>query len=120
MVQVRLGESTIVAEMATTPKQQQAGLSGRSGLENGRGMLFVLEPPKTAGLWMKDMRFPLDIIYVDADGVVMTIHRDVPPDSYPRMYYPVAPAKYALEVPAGFTTAHHVGVGDIMSVTNRR
>jgi uncharacterized protein len=115
-IQVTVGDRAILAELATTPSQQQAGLSGRASLEDGKGMLFVLDPPKRDGFWMKGMRFPLDIIYGDADGVVMTIHRDVPPESYPRTYYPIAPAKYVLEVPGGFVTAHHIGVGDMIVV----
>lgn len=119
MIQVRVGDGAILAELAATPTQQQAGLSGRRGLEAGKGMLFVFDPPKMVGFWMKDMRFPLDIIYADADGMVMTIHRDVSPESYPRTYNPVAPAKYVLEVPAGFATAEHVRVGDRIVVTKQ-
>jgi uncharacterized membrane protein (UPF0127 family) len=119
MIRVVLGERSILAELAASPRQQEAGLSGRSGLADGNGMLFVFEPPKNVGFWMKGMRFPLDIIYADDDGIVMNIHSDVSPATYPRAFHSVAPAKYALEVPAGFATVYHIGIGARMVVLNR-
>ena len=109
---VSVGSTTIEAELATTPEQQQAGLSNRTGLAEGRGMLFIFNPPRMLGFWMKDMKFSLDMIWTGDDGVVMTINRNISPATYPNVFYPAEPAHYVLEVPAGFADQHRVAIGD--------
>jgi uncharacterized protein len=115
---ITVGGSTIIAEFATTPREQERGLSGRPGLADGTGMLFILDPPKTVGAWMKDMRFPLDIIYAKADGSIVAIYPDLAPATYPKSFYSTAPVRYMLEVPAGFSVSHNIAVGDRILVQN--
>ncbi|GEM_PF-6349034 len=57
-------------ELACTPAQWDAGLSGRASLDQKAGMLFVLSPEKDWGFWMKGMRFPLDIYWLDSSGKI--------------------------------------------------
>lgn len=112
---VTIGTTTVQVEVADTDAARTQGLSGRSSLAEGRGMLFVFDTPGTYGFWMKDMNFPLDIIFANASGTIVTIYPNLSPDSYnktpPDIFYPTSPAKYVLEVPAGFAAAHGVGVG---------
>lgn len=110
-MQLTIGSTTITVELATTPQEEGAGLSGRTSLAEGRGMLFAFDPPQMPGFWMKDMRFPLDIIYAASDGTIVTIYPDLSPATYPRAFYPSAPVKYVLEVPAGYAASHSIAVG---------
>ncbi len=113
---ITIGSTTIVAEVASAPLQKQKGLSGRVSLAGGTGMLFIFDPPASEGFWMKEMRFSLDIIYAAQDGTIVTIYPNLSPDTYPKAFYPSAPAVYVLEVPAGFTAAHSIAVGDKLVV----
>ncbi|MEI7720179.1 MAG: DUF192 domain-containing protein [bacterium] len=114
-ISTRAGSTTIAVELATTPQEHQAGLSGRAGLDKGKGMLFVFDPPSVPGFWMKDMRFSLDIIFIDETGNVITIYPNLSPDTYPHSFHPTAPARFVLEVPAGFAEAHAIVVGQRLS-----
>ena len=109
--QLTINTTTLTVEMATTPQQEEQGLSGRTGLAEGAGMLFVFDPPKTPGFWMKDMRFSLDIIFAKEDGTIVTIYKNISPDTYPQHFSPSEAVRYVLEVPAGFAAAHAIAEG---------
>ncbi len=108
---ITIGTTSIEAELATTELEQEQGLSGRVSLPPGRGMFFVFNKPDKWGIWMKDMRFPIDIIWANENGIIVTIEHDVPPSSYPNSFYPSAPSLYVLEVPAGFTKTFGIAIG---------
>jgi uncharacterized membrane protein (UPF0127 family) len=61
---VTIGNTTFSAELATTMTQQAKGLSGRTGLGANEGMLFIFDRPRIQNFWMKDMNFPIDIIWI--------------------------------------------------------
>ena len=106
-----IGSTTLRVEVAQTQQQEEAGLSGRSGLEPGTGMLFLFDPPQMPGFWMKDMRFPLDVIFAAPDGTIVTVYRNLAPDTYPQAFYPSSPASYVLEVPAGYAAQRGIVEG---------
>ncbi len=114
-----IGNTTLTVELATTPEQEEQGLSGRSRLVEGMGMLFIFDPMKTPGFWMKDMRFSLDIIFAKADGTIVTIYPDLAPATYPQSYHPTEPVRYVLEVPAGFALQHDISVGQKLVLQNQ-
>src|SRR5512144_250193 len=66
---------TVTVELARSVPEKARGLSGRPGLKPGHGMLFVYEQPQPIGIWMKDMRFPLDIIWV-RDGRIVHLEKN--------------------------------------------
>jgi uncharacterized membrane protein (UPF0127 family) len=108
---VALGSTVVHAEVVDTDVLREKGLSGRTGLPQGEGMLFVFDHADTWGFWMKDMLFPIDMIWVGPQDIVVTIKSDVAPDSYPQSFYPTSPAIYVLEVPAGFAVQHGIADG---------
>lgn len=112
---VTIGSTTIQVEVADTDVAREQGLSGRDSLGEGSGMLFVFGQSHMAGFWMKDMKFSLDILFADENGKLVSIYRDLSPDSYkknpPEVFYPASPAKYVLEVPAGFAAQHAIAEG---------
>ncbi len=101
----------IQAELAETPVQKILGLSNRQSLKEGRGMLFVYGKPGRQRFWMKDMHFPIDIIWIDGEKVAVHLEREVMPDSYPEVFSPPVLAQYVLEVPAGYSERVGIVVG---------
>lgn len=111
------GRTRLTVEVARTPLEQMRGLSGRAGLGPGRGMLFVYQRPQLVGIWMKDMRFPLDILWI-REGRIVKIERQAPPirPGGPETVY-TAVAEAVLEVPAGLAEAERLRLGDRVEVT---
>lgn len=100
-VAFRVGESTITLERAETEYARQQGLSGREGLQTDTGMLFVFEEPGQYPFWMRDMRFSIDIVWLDEQFTVVHVENDVAPETYPELFAPTRDALYVLELPAG-------------------
>src|SRR5216683_4936930 len=67
---VTIDNRTFSVEVATTSAQQQLGLSGRGGLAQDQGMLFIFKTADRYPFWMKDMKFPLDIIFINNNKIV--------------------------------------------------
>src|SRR6185436_16930434 len=98
--------------IADTNESRQQGLSGRPGLARDEGMLFIFPNDGTYSFWMKNMRFSIDIVWLSADGTILYIAQNISPDTYPQSFAPPVPARYVLELPAGYAAAHHVQEGD--------
>jgi uncharacterized membrane protein (UPF0127 family) len=115
--EIKFAGVVLSVELAKTPQAQQMGLSGRVSMAADRGMLFVFDSESNWGFWMKDMKFPLDIIWFDSNRRVVYIEQDLAPctpQSCP-IYTPPTNAMYVLEVNAGFVQAHGVAMGDTFS-----
>lgn len=109
---VTLGGMKIKAEVALSPKDQEKGLSGRNGLKEDEGMLFVFNDPGKYDFWMKDMKFPIDIIWISEDKKIIDITKNILPESYPAVFKPASSARYVLEVNAGFSDTSEIKIGD--------
>ena len=94
-------KASIEIEIADTPETQMKGLMGRKNLDDNSGMLFVFEHLEPQKFWMKNTLVPLDIIFVGGDGYIVNIVESAPPLSN-RRYSSKGPAKYVVEVRAGF------------------
>ena len=115
---VKVGDTDFQVELALTAEQQSQGLSGREVLGPGAGMLFVYEHESRYTFWMKEMRFPIDIVWIGADCKVVDVTLEAPPpepgqslDQLPR-YSPDTPAQYVLEINAGEAAAGAIKPGD--------
>lgn len=109
---LRVKDFPVRVDVVVTPADQRRGLSGRELLEADEGMLFWGEKPELRGIWMKDMLFSIDILWLNEQGVIVDIYRNAVPESYPEVFYPRIPAVHVLELPAHFTELHSVSVGD--------
>ena len=78
--QATIGDRPISLEVASTRQQQATGLMGRTSLADDRGMLFEFKPPQSVSFWMKNVRIPLDMIFL-RDGKVKAIASSVPPST---------------------------------------
>jgi uncharacterized membrane protein (UPF0127 family) len=99
---------------ARTPAEQELGLSQRASLPTDEGMLFIFDTPSKYAFWMKDMSFPIDMIWLDADFHIVYIAPDVSPLTYPHTFSPSAPSLYVLETNAGYASNNRLTVGETL------
>lgn len=104
----------ITIELAVTSLERERGLMFRDRFEPDQGMLFVFETEDRSSFWMFNVKFPIDILWLDARKRVVHIEAEVPPcPREPCPSYPTpTPALYVLELKSGQAAAHKVKVGD--------
>ena len=113
-----VGGVAFEAEVVRTADERTRGLSGRERIRPKTGMLFMLGAERVSSIWMKDMRFPLDIIWISAHCEVAGTARNVPPptlgasDGDLPTYSSDVPVAYVLEVNAGEADAYGIDEGD--------
>ena len=101
---------TVEVRVADTFRERYTGLSNTESLGPNEGMLFVHDEEGEYAYVMRDMAFPIDIVFVDANGTITAIHHA---ETEERPYTEYAgTGKYVLEVPYEWTTEHGVEVGD--------
>lgn len=109
---VRIAGQDVKVELAHSETERERGLSGRQTLSGNEGMLFVFDQPGKYSFWMKDMNFPIDIIWMDEDLKIVYIKKDAKPELYPEQYQSDDNAKYVLEVVSGFSEKNNLKIGD--------
>jgi len=103
----------IKVETASSPETRAQGLMYRSRLVGIQGMLFIFESDDKYTFWMKNMKFPLDIIWINKDNIIVDIKENVPPCvEFCESLAPAQDARYVLEVLSGFVEKHSVEIGD--------
>ncbi len=98
---ITAGGNVIPVEVADSENERTRGLSDREALAGGHGLLFEFPEVGSYGFWMKDMRFPIDIVWINEDWTVVGVERNATPESFPEIFYPAAPIKYVLEINSG-------------------
>lgn len=109
-----IGSIAIDIEVADNEYERQTGLMYRDGMQEKQGMLFIMDEERQQAFYMKNTRFPLDIIYLGSDQKVVSIQKNAQPlntSSLPSG----APAKYVLELNGGLTDQWNIKVGDSLS-----
>lgn len=113
--------ATIEVRVADTWRKRYTGLSDTESLDFGEGMLFVHESAGTHTYVMREMDFPLDIVFIAPNGTITTIHHAPVPEETPgdslRGYS--GTGKYVLEVPRGYTNATGIDAGDRVRIAGR-
>jgi uncharacterized membrane protein (UPF0127 family) len=93
----------IKLEKLESDKQKIKGLSGRESLCDNCGMLFRYEKPQEIGIWMKNMNFSIDIIWLDTEKKITHIEQSVSPKTYPKSFSDGSGrSKYVIELPSGY------------------
>lgn len=117
LVELAVHGQSFTVEVADTPAKKELGLGKRDVLPEGRGMYFPFAEARTWAFWMKDMRFPIDIVWI-RQGTVVDIHRDVPVPEGGRLetYASIEPVDAVLELPAGTAEKAGIRAGDKVSL----
>lgn len=116
--QVCIRDACVACEIASSPEDRALGLMYRERLDPGSGMLFVFEKSGRYGFWMKNMRFPLDMIWITSDLQIAAINENVPAcgEGNCPSIGPGTDVRYVLEVEAGFAKKHALAAGDIVTI----
>lgn len=117
---VIFGDGTRVAvEVARTADDRARGLMFRDALGEAEGMLFPFAVPRRYGFWMKNVRVPLDILWLDERQRIVWIVESAPPcrGDACDIYVPDAAASFVVEVRGGFVARHGVGRGDFVEIS---
>lgn len=108
---LEIGSTKITVELAQSQGERGQGLGDRKSLSPDQGMLFVFDKPDIYPFWMRDMQFPLDIIWLDENYQVVDMVTDLKPESYPQSFAPAKKALYVLEVNAGVAEKNNIKIG---------
>lgn len=79
-MKIEIGDKIYNVEVAKTDEEKIRGLQGRTSLGSDEGMLFIYEEPGNIAFWMKDTEIPLDIVFMDEDGEVISVKQGQPND----------------------------------------
>jgi uncharacterized membrane protein (UPF0127 family) len=113
-VPMKIGSKTFTLEIANDTLEREKGLMRRDSMPADHGMIFVFAGEERLGFYMKNTRIPLDIIFLNANGVVVSIKQMRPYDV--STTYTDAPAKWAIELNQGQAAASGVKVGDQLTI----
>ncbi|MDO8620239.1 MAG: DUF192 domain-containing protein [bacterium] len=126
-----IGGNTISLEIADTDEERELGLGNREAIPPDSGMLFVFTESDAYGVWMKEMHFPLDVVWLasakadtgnsqddakkEHDLVVVDIKENIAPETYPEEFYPSESVLYVLEIPAGTAKKNGIQIGSVLT-----
>lgn len=111
---VKINGVEIIVEISDTEEKRKKGLSFRENLGERQGMLFLFENFDFHPFWMKNMKFPLDFIWI-AGNEIVDIRENIPPD-YSDILYPSLPVDKVLEVRAGFVKKYEIQKGQKIEI----
>lgn len=116
---VIINGKTFKVDLAETPEQQITGLSQTNSLRDNRGMLFIFADKRYRNFWMKDMKFPIDIIWIE-DNAIIGIEPNAPvpakDEDNPPVYRSNREVNYVLEINAGLAEKYGFKVGDSINI----
>lgn len=118
---LQLGDGVFHASVASTGSAREKGLSGTRQLAPDQAMLFVFDTADRWGIWMKDMNYPIDVVWLNEQKQVVYSVSNMTPASYPEVFTPKEPARYVVELAAGTIAgkAIHTNSQAQFSLTNK-
>ena len=112
MLPLTINNVPIKVKMARTGREQQRGLMFVNSLPQDEGMLFCYPKPQPMSFWMKNVKIPLSIAFINKNGKIISI-RDMSPGSLESVKSPI-PCRWALEMNQGWFKGNGVAVGDFL------
>lgn len=110
-------QQLITVEVADQFNEKRQGLAGRDRLAEDHGMLFVFKPGDYPDIWMKGMKFSIDIVFINNQEIVDIVDlAPVPLDNHYPTYRPRNQANYVLELPAGYAKKHQLKIGETLNI----
>lgn len=113
---VVIAETSVKVQVADDTDKRKTGLSDTTLLKPNEGMFFIFDKLDFHGIWMKDMDFPIDIIWLDQNKKVVYISENISPETFPKVFKPTIKSLYVLEVNAGFVKNAGIKIGDMATV----
>jgi uncharacterized protein len=116
-VNVIVNGVVLVADIAATDEQRTKGLSLKDSLAENEAMLFVFDNEGEHTFWMKNMKFPIDIIWIDTDKTVVHLEHNLQPCSselFCPTYKPNDESLYVLETIGGFAERYDIVRGTMV------
>ncbi|MDQ4101780.1 MAG: DUF192 domain-containing protein [Thermoproteota archaeon] len=116
-VNITINDQTLVADVSATTEQRTLGLTVKNALAENEAMLFVFENEAKHKFWMKDMKFPIDIIWISDDKRVVDIENNLQPcNSGPfcSTYEPEGNSLYVLETASGLAQKFGIAKGSLV------
>jgi len=111
---LRIGNAELTIEVADERSELTQGLSDRDELPADHAMLFMFPADGMHGMWMKDMHFPIDIVWFDEDWRAVDVREHVSPETYPEVFYPASESRYVLELAAGMASQYGIAIGSVI------
>jgi len=111
---IRIGDMPLVVEVAATPAEQHKGMMFRPRLGPDEAMFFIFPGDDNLSFWMKNTYVDLDLAFIASDGEIVQVEHLKAFDAEP--VYSRQPARFALELPAGWLAAHGIGVGTRLTI----
>ena len=116
-----INNQTFSVTVAKTNLEKEKGLSGKNSLNENEGMLFPFEKEDFYAFWMKDMKFPIDIIFINKNRIVTIFPNIQPPKNTNEglfVYKPETPADMVLEINAGLSQQYNFKKDDEVKIEN--
>jgi uncharacterized membrane protein (UPF0127 family) len=111
-----LGGADFKTEVNKTKEEYEKGLGGRPCILADQAMLFAYTKPLQIGIWMKDMKFPIDIVWISSGKKVVGLEINVAPSTYPDKFVNKdQPAQYVLELKANRVKELNIDLGSPVS-----
>lgn len=111
-VEVKMGSGVFQLWVAKDEPSRVTGLSGVEKLKPNGGLLMAFASDEEWGIWMKDMKVDLDIIWLDQDKkVVHTVKNAAAALGTDKTFVPTKPARYVVELPAGSAQKYGIKTG---------
>ena len=104
------GKVTYTIEEANTREEQERGLMDRTSLEADHGMIFNITPVRRVAMWMKDTKFPLDMVFIDENGMIIQTYENAEAMSEYKIVSNV-PVRAVIEINAGDIKKHNIQAG---------
>ncbi len=116
---ISINNKTFILDIAKSNQEQEVGLAKYNKLPSNMGMLFPFSNYDYFAFWMKDMKFPIDIIYIK-DSTIVDIFENVPnpksPDEKLTIYKPRTKANFVFEINAGLSHTYNFKIGDKVKI----
>lgn len=114
--EVRVNGARTIAEVMRSDAKRQQGLSGRAELAEGEGMLFIFDREEAQSFWNKDMKFPIDVLWLARGTVIGVSSLPLYDGQAPVIITAPSPVDVVLEVPGGFAQKHNIMVGNTIDI----
>lgn len=111
---VCIEDNCFIVEVVSSGPEREQGLMYRESLDKNKGMLFIFDNEGSYPFWMKNTLIPLDMIWINSEGVIVDIREAIPCEADPCLIYSHAgSAKYVLEINKGLSSELEIEIGQI-------